>query len=276
MLHYFCGCRRTECPILLSASKDALGWHYFSFLTFFRKTFYKDQGPVVQSVVSLTSSLRVISLTVLADSIYNILIFFAEKMWVGFALQKLLTFFQQKISAYLRITRLNFNESLTNDVVSFKQLGPENVTILSYHHAIWTALREIVSSVAGRQRMLRWNCAMLTLIRVFGVRSQNYWLLQNVLMESKGLDNTLHMRRMMPIRFYLKSFFRLARSRYSINSMARTRMARLPWMIRTLFQSLQNPSNSSRKQIFKDFFFLILSRNCMLCVLIRIASSRRF
>ena len=29
---------------------------------------------------SLTSSLRVISLTVLADSIYNILIFFAEKM----------------------------------------------------------------------------------------------------------------------------------------------------------------------------------------------------
>ena len=34
------------------------------------------QGPVVQSVVSLTSSLRVISLTVLGHSIYNILIFF--------------------------------------------------------------------------------------------------------------------------------------------------------------------------------------------------------
>ena len=54
------------------------------------------QGPVVQSVVSLTSSLRVISLSVLADSIYNILIFFAEKRRVAFALQKLLTFFQQK------------------------------------------------------------------------------------------------------------------------------------------------------------------------------------
>ena len=40
----------------------------------------KKQGPVVQSIVSLTSSLRVISLTFLADSIYNILIFFAEKM----------------------------------------------------------------------------------------------------------------------------------------------------------------------------------------------------
>ena len=65
-------------------------------------------GPVVQSIVSLTSSLRVISLTVLVDSIYNILIFFAEKMWVAFAVQKLLTFFQQKISAYLRITRCKF------------------------------------------------------------------------------------------------------------------------------------------------------------------------
>ena len=39
-----------------------------------------SQGPVVQSVVSLTSSLRVISLNVLAASIYNILEFFAEKI----------------------------------------------------------------------------------------------------------------------------------------------------------------------------------------------------
>ena len=43
-------------------------------------TLYNILGPVVQSVVSLTSLLRVILLTVLADSIYNILIFFAEKM----------------------------------------------------------------------------------------------------------------------------------------------------------------------------------------------------
>ena len=41
---------------------------------------FSHQGPVVQSIVSLTSLLRVISLTVLADSIYNTLIFFAEKM----------------------------------------------------------------------------------------------------------------------------------------------------------------------------------------------------
>ena len=43
-------------------------------------TIIRNQGPVVQSVVSVTSSLRVISLTVLADLIYNILILFAEKM----------------------------------------------------------------------------------------------------------------------------------------------------------------------------------------------------
>ena len=56
-------------------------------LTVINKTFHVTvltlsfvyQAQVVQSVVSLTISLRVISLTVLADSIYNILIFFAEK-----------------------------------------------------------------------------------------------------------------------------------------------------------------------------------------------------
>ena len=37
-------------------------------------------GPVFQSIVSLTSSLRVILLTILADSIHNILIFFAENV----------------------------------------------------------------------------------------------------------------------------------------------------------------------------------------------------
>ena len=54
------------------------------------------------------SSLKVISLTVLVDSIYNILIFFVEKMCVAFTLQKLLTFFQQKISAYFHITQSKF------------------------------------------------------------------------------------------------------------------------------------------------------------------------
>ena len=54
------------------------------------------QGPVVQSVVSLTSSLRVISLTVLADSIYIILIFFAEKNVSSFCIAKATHIFSAK------------------------------------------------------------------------------------------------------------------------------------------------------------------------------------
>ena len=86
-----------------------------------------NQGSVVQSVVSLTSSLRVISLTILVDSIYNILIFFAEKMWVAFALQckSYSHFFCKKFQHICVSLDVNFNESLTNDVVSFEQLGPE-------------------------------------------------------------------------------------------------------------------------------------------------------
>ena len=55
------------------------------------------QGPVVQNVVSLSSSLRVIWLTVLADSIYNILIFFAEKNVSSFYTAKATHIFSAKI-----------------------------------------------------------------------------------------------------------------------------------------------------------------------------------
>ena len=52
----------------------------FELATVNESSVFESLGPVVQSIVSLTSSLRVISLTVLVDSIYNIWIFFAEKM----------------------------------------------------------------------------------------------------------------------------------------------------------------------------------------------------
>ena len=45
-------------------------------------------------------------------------------MWVAFALQKLLTFFQQKFQHICVSLDVNVNESSTNDVVSFEQLGP--------------------------------------------------------------------------------------------------------------------------------------------------------
>ena len=75
--------------------------------------------PVVQRVVSLTSSLRVISWTILVDSIYNILIFFAEKNVSSYA-----HFFNKKFQYICVSLDVNFNEALTNDVVSFEQLGP--------------------------------------------------------------------------------------------------------------------------------------------------------
>ena len=82
-------------------------------------------GPVVQSVVSLTSSLRVISFTVIADSVHNILIFFAEKMWVAFTAKATHIFFSKKFQHICVSLDVNFNESLTNDIVSFEQLGPD-------------------------------------------------------------------------------------------------------------------------------------------------------
>ena len=125
--------RQTTCTclwLLLSCIYSLLSFYVMSFSTSQMPTFstnqmlgfsFKIQGPVVQSIVSLTSSLRVISLTVLADSIYNILIFFAEKMWVAFAL----TFFSKKFQ-YICVSRdVNFNKSLTNDIISFEQLGPD-------------------------------------------------------------------------------------------------------------------------------------------------------
>ena len=43
----------------------------------------------------------------------------------AFAMQKLLTFFQQKFWCISDIKVWNFNETLTNNVVSFEQPGPE-------------------------------------------------------------------------------------------------------------------------------------------------------
>ena len=49
--------------------------------------------------------------------------FFAEKMWVAFALQKLLTFFQQKISEYLYIEfAKTVNEMTLNELVKLTTL----------------------------------------------------------------------------------------------------------------------------------------------------------
>ena len=61
-----------------------------------------NQGPVVQSIVSLTSSFGGQLVKCFMTLLPNTPIFFAEKMREAFAVQKLLTFFQQKILACLR------------------------------------------------------------------------------------------------------------------------------------------------------------------------------
>ena len=86
------------------------------FITFFPKGnkfcdfLFNSLGPVVQSIVTLTSSLSGQLVKCFTTLSLNILIFFVEKNERSFciALQKLLTFFQQKILAYLRYIHLKF------------------------------------------------------------------------------------------------------------------------------------------------------------------------
>ena len=64
--------------------------------------FVRELGPVVQSIVSLTNLLRGQLVKCFMTLLPNTHIFFVEKMREAFALQKLLTFFQQKILANSR------------------------------------------------------------------------------------------------------------------------------------------------------------------------------
>ena len=45
-------------------------------------------------------------------------------------MQKLLTFFSKNISVYAIFNDQSFNDTLTNDIVSFEQLGPGNYNLL--------------------------------------------------------------------------------------------------------------------------------------------------
>ena len=62
----------------------------------------KDLGPAAQSIVNLMSLFRGQLVKCFMTLQPNTLIFFVEKMREAFAVQKLITFFQQKISANFR------------------------------------------------------------------------------------------------------------------------------------------------------------------------------
>ena len=83
-------------------------------------------GPVVQSIVSLTSSLVVKMLTVLVSTISNSQVF--------------LHFFSKHISKYAIFNNQSFNNMLTNDIVSFEQMGPDIFKFL-HETMLWVLIQ---------------------------------------------------------------------------------------------------------------------------------------
>ena len=82
-------------------------------------------GPVVQSILSLTSSLVVKMLTALVSTVSNSVIF-AEKNVSSFCKCKSYShFFTKNISLYAIFNDQSFNDTLINNIVSFEQLGPD-------------------------------------------------------------------------------------------------------------------------------------------------------
>ena len=82
-----------------------------------------DPGPVVQSIVSLTSSLvDKMLLTILASIISKSQIFLLKN--VSSFCKCTQMFSAKNISVYAIFNDQSFNDSLTNDIVSIEQLGP--------------------------------------------------------------------------------------------------------------------------------------------------------
>ena len=85
------------------------------------KQIYQD--PVVQSVVSLTSSLVVKMLTALVSTVSNSQLFFWKNVSSLCKRKSYSHFFSKNISVYAIINDQSFNDTSTNDSVSFEQLG---------------------------------------------------------------------------------------------------------------------------------------------------------
>ena len=69
-------------------------------------------GPVVQNLTKLLAN---VTFKFLSWNIANTLIFFAEKMWVPFALQKLLTFFSKNINVFENTLAATVNKCVINE-----------------------------------------------------------------------------------------------------------------------------------------------------------------
>ena len=85
----------------------------------------KDHGPVVQSIVSLTSLLVVKMLTVQVSTVSNSQVFLLKNV----SCKSYSHFFRKNISVYAIFNDQSFNDTLTNDIISFQQLGPYSFII---------------------------------------------------------------------------------------------------------------------------------------------------
>ena len=76
-----------------------------------------DQGPIVESIVSLTGSLEVKMLTVLVSTISKSQVLLLKN--VNSFCKYSHFFFSKNISVYAIFNDQSFNDKLTNDIVSF-------------------------------------------------------------------------------------------------------------------------------------------------------------
>ena len=114
-------------------------------------------GPVVQSIVSLTSLLVVKMLTVLVNTISNSQVFLLKnvssfcKCKVAFANAKATHIFLAKILAYMSYLMIKVLTVLTNNIVSFEQLGPDYLGLLWNLRGLDIHSRFAAISLQGRQ-----------------------------------------------------------------------------------------------------------------------------
>ena len=90
---------------------------------------FKDLDPVVQSIVSLTNSLVVKMLTVLVTTISNSQVFLLKNVSSFCKFKSYSRFCCKNISVYAIFNDQSFNDTLTNDIVSFEQLGPTKLEL---------------------------------------------------------------------------------------------------------------------------------------------------
>ena len=150
-----------------------------------------NQGPVVQGVVSLTNSLRVILLTVFSGFNIQYSDMLCWKNVSSFCTAKATHIFSAKKFQHICVSLdVNFNESLTNDIVSFEQLGP--VCYLTMFLSIW-----VLPSLGPYKLFLNgnkitpefdWSPQMLFLFHLF--YPHQVWFMCNV----PVLGSTQHLR----------------------------------------------------------------------------------